>query len=148
MKIEETILNQTLAKTLIKLSLEWQNEEISYGYRQNTIDDLKDKRIFIVKEKEEIIAYLLGHQKIQATTTSILEKDSPFFEIDELYVSKAYRSQGIGKQLMTFVENKLKQENIHHLQLTTSTKKYQSILHFYIEEMGMEFWSARLYKHI
>ena len=30
----------------------------------------------------------------------------------------------------------------------TATKNYRAILHFYIDELGMEFWSARLFKRL
>ncbi len=32
--------------------------------------------------------------------------------------------------------------------LSTAVKNYKSILHFYIDELGMEFWTARLYKKV
>ena len=30
--------------------------------------------------------------------------------------------------------------------LSTATRNWRAILHFYIDELGMEFWSARLFK--
>ena len=32
--------------------------------------------------------------------------------------------------------------------LSTATKNWQAIFHFYLDELGMEFWSARLFKRI
>ena len=32
--------------------------------------------------------------------------------------------------------------------LSTATKDFRRILHFYLEELGMDFWSARLFKEI
>jgi len=32
--------------------------------------------------------------------------------------------------------------------LSTATKDYKRILHFYIDEMGMDFWTARLFKKL
>jgi len=34
------------------------------------------------------------------------------------------------------------------IMLSTATKNYKSILHFYIDELGMDFWNARLFKKI
>jgi hypothetical protein len=34
------------------------------------------------------------------------------------------------------------------MMLTTATKNFRAILHFYIDELGMDFWSARLFKKI
>jgi len=146
--IQEVHLNEEMLKQLMQLSLEWQQEEISYGYRKNEKEDIEDKRIFIASIQQEIIGYLLGHVTSKAQDTSIIKKENPYFEIDELYVSKQHRSKGIGKQLMLQVEEQLENEHISQIQLVTSTKNYKAILHFYIEELGMEFWSARLYKNI
>ena len=32
--------------------------------------------------------------------------------------------------------------------LSTSAKNYPAVLHFYIEQMGMQFWNARLFKSL
>ena len=32
--------------------------------------------------------------------------------------------------------------------LSTASKNWRAILHFYIDELGMEFWNARLYKRL
>ena len=40
------------------------------------------------------------------------------------------------------------EDGIGFLMLSTATKNYKSILHFYIEELGMDFWSARLFKRL
>lgn len=146
--IKEVTLTDSLLETLILLSQEWENEDISYGYRKNQREDIEDKRIFVMEENKQVIAYLLGHQTIQKNDTSIIKKDTIYFEVDELYVSKEYRSQGVGKQLFLHLESVLKNEEIEIISLITATKNYKAILHFYIEELGMEFYSCRMYKKI
>lgn len=148
MIVKEIILTDDIVEKLIHLSTEWQNEDISYGYRANGKEDIIDKHVFVIEENNEIMAYLFGHIKKQENDTSVIKKDTTYFEIDELYVQKMYRSLGLGKKLYHYLEDKLKKENIHYILLTTSTKNYKSVLHFYIEEIGMEFWSARLFKKI
>ncbi len=37
---------------------------------------------------------------------------------------------------------------VSYLMLGTATKNWKAILHFYLEELGMEFWSARLFKKL
>ena len=32
--------------------------------------------------------------------------------------------------------------------LGTATKNWKAILHFYLDEIGMDFWSARLFKKL
>lgn len=77
-----------------------------------------------------------------------MRRTSRFFEVEELYVKPELRSKGIGKQLFQYMEEKLKAENVELILLSTATKNYRAILHFYLDELGMEFWNARLFKRI
>ena len=73
--------------------------------------------------------------------------DTPYFEIEELYVIPERRSQGVGKQLFRYAEASLSGET-GWLMLSTASKNWKAVLHFYIDELEMEFWDARLYKKI
>ena len=35
-----------------------------------------------------------------------------------------------------------------YVMLSTATKNWRAILHFYVDELGMDFWNARLFKRI
>ena len=72
---------------------------------------------------------------------------TPFFEVEELYVKPEYRSHGIGQKLFRFAESAISGE-AEYIMLNTATKNWKAIFHFYLEECGMEFWSARLYRKI
>lgn len=39
-------------------------------------------------------------------------------------------------------------DHVDMIMLGTATKNFRAILHFYIDELGMKFWSARLFKSI
>ena len=58
------------------------------------------------------------------------------------------RSGGIGRALFGFVENQLRAEGVGCMVLSTATKNHRAILHFYLDELDMEFWSARLFKRL
>ena len=70
-----------------------------------------------------------------------------YFEVDEIYVKPAYRSQGVGAALFRYMEEQVRPE-AEYLMLGTATKNFRAILHFYIDELGMEFWSAALFKKL
>ena len=68
-------------------------------------------------------------------------------EVDEIYVQPAFRCQGIGKALFQAMEHQIKCEGIAScIFLTAAAKNSRAILHFYLDELGMEFWHARLFK--
>ena len=57
------------------------------------------------------------------------------------------RNSNVGSRLFEYAENALRGE-AEFLMLSTAVKNWRAILRFYIDELGMEFWSASLYKHI
>lgn len=71
MIIKEIKLSESVAVQLIALSKEWKQENSCYGYRKNTSDDLKDKRIFVAADGGMICGYLFGHNTTAETDTSI-----------------------------------------------------------------------------
>jgi len=77
-----------------------------------------------------------------------MQDGTPYFEVDEIYVVPENRGRGVGSALYRFIEEAAQKEGMEYVMLTTATKDFRRILHFYIDEMGMEFWSARLFKKI
>ena len=138
---------QSDIKRLLELSLMWEKEESCYGYRANTEDDLQDCYILAAYD-DELIAYVFGKEEVQDKQTSVINKNMHYFEIEELYVHPSYRSRGIGKQLMESLEKELKKKGQKMMVLSTATKNWKAIMHFYIDEIDMNFWSARLYKRL
>ena len=148
MNIYEAKLNNELLETLISMSAEWEAENSTYGYRKNDRSDIEGNRIFLAEQDGEILGYLFGHEEKSDRASSIMADGTPYFEIEELYVVPSYRSKGVGRMLFHDVEQVVKAAGIEFIMLSTATKNYKSILHFYIDELGMDFWSARLFKRL
>lgn len=144
-RIFETDLTEEILKELIYLSEEWEKEGSCYGYRKNEKADIDGNRIFLACAGTTIIGYLFGHTEKAEKASSIMQDGSPYFEVEEIYVRPEYRSGGIGKQLFDCAE-KAVAEVADFLMLSTATKNWKAIFHFYIDELGMNFWSARLFK--
>lgn len=80
-------------------------------------------------------------------TTPIYQAGTKCFEIEELYVKPMYRNHGVGRKLFRYVEKEVT-DGVDVIWLSTATKNFQAILHFYIDELGMEFWNASLFKKV
>lgn len=147
MVIKEINLNERIVQQLISFSEDWEKENSCHGYRKNNLSDIEDKRVFLAMEGIEIYGYLFGHNEIAEKDTSVYKAGAKCFEIDELYVKPQFRNCGIGKELFRYVEKEVSCE-VDIIKLNTATKNFSAILHFYINELGMEFWSATLFKKI
>ena len=144
MTIREAALTDAVLERLIALSRLWEAENSCHGYRANGREDIEGERVFLAEEDGLIVGYLLGHTFRTEKNTSVIPADTPCFEVEELYVIPARRSEGIGRALFSFAANSAKDE-AGFVTLSTATKNWRAILHFYIDEVGMEFWNARLF---
>ena len=148
MDIYEARLNDVLLERLISLSADWEAEDSTYGYRKNGRGDIEGNRIFLAEQDGRLVGYLFGREAKAERATSIMADGTPYFEVEELYVIPEFRNQGVGRALFQFVEQELKATGMEYMMLSTATKNYQRVLHFYIDELGMDFWSARLFKKL
>ena len=147
MTITEAPLNEETLACLIGLSRDWESENSTYGYRANQREDIEGNRIFLAKEQDRVIGYLFGHGFKSESMRSIMPEGTPCFEVEELYVIPAFRSRGIGSALFRFASDAVAAE-ADYMILSTATKYWRAVFHFYLDELGMEFWSARLFKRI
>lgn len=148
MIIYEAKPNDELIAKVIAMSADWEAENSTYGYRKNDRSDIEGNRIFLAEQDGEILGYLFGHEEKSERASSIMADGTPYFEIEELYVVPSYRSKGVGRALFHNAEQAVKTTDIEFIMLSTATKNYKSILHFYIDELGIDFWSARLFKKL
>lgn len=147
MKIREVETIDEVLEQLIAFSRDWEAEQSCAGYRANERSDIEGNRVFVAEEDGKIVGYLFGKLEEAKKMSSIMPEGTPYFEVEELYVVPEKRSQGMGKALFEHAENVLSTETKFFV-LSTATKNWKAIFHFYLDEVGMDFWSARLYKKI
>ena len=147
MMIEEAVWNEELADTLIRFSEDWEKENSCWGYRRNTWDDLKGERVFLAREGGQILGYLLGHAETEEKGCTAYPKGTQLFEVSELYVIPSCRSKGLGKALFEYAEAEVK-DKAEVILLSTATKNWRAALHFYLEILDLDFWSATLFKRL
>lgn len=146
-EIKKCEWNDNSIDAVIELSRKWESEDATFGYCANDQNDLIGNVLFAAYLGDEMIGYLFGKCIVLPEAITPIEKGKKCFEIGEIYVTEKYRSKGIGQALFEFAESYYKQK-VQYITLSTATKNYKSILHFYIEKMGMTFWSAKLFKVI
>ena len=145
--IREKELTDAVMDTLIAFSRDWEAEQSCYGYRANTAEDLKGRRVFLAYDTNagnKPVGYLFGILESSKNASSIMPEGTPCFEAEELYVVPSSRSCGIGSALFRTAAEAVRHE-AEFITLSTATKNWRAILHFYLEELGMEFWNARLF---
>ena len=146
-RIREAALTPELLDTLIRFSQDWEAEGSCYGYRANTAADIEGNRVFLLEGEDRALGYLFGHVEKAKQSSSIMPEGTPCFEVEELYVVPDCRSQGLGGALFRFAEDAVRGEAAY-MMVGTATKNWRAILHFYLEELDMRFWSARLFKKL
>ena len=137
-------LDDDTASQLIALSARWVEEECSYGMVVNQWEDLKEP-LAVALDGNKIVGYCFGEFYRQQRKSSYIPLDASCFSVDELYTLPQYRGLGVGKTLFQMIEKAVAGQ-CGYITLTTPTKNYKAILHLYIEELGMDFYSAFLIK--
>ncbi len=147
--IQERTLDERLSGVLLSLSADWEAEGSCWGYRKNTAEDLENRRVWTAEQNGRVIGYLFGLIEASKRASSVMPDGTPYFEIEEIYVSPAYRNRQIGKRLFQAAEEALRREGqAAFVMLSTATKNWKAILHFYLDELDMTFWNARLFKQL
>lgn len=147
LRIREAAPDEAVLALLIRFSEEWAAENSCHGYRANERADIEGNRIFLAHAGSRTVGYLFGKACVSRNMTSIMPEGTPYFEVEELYVIPDRRSRGVGKALFRYAEEAVAGE-ADFLLLSTAVKNWRAVFHFYLDELEMEFWSARLYKKI
>ena len=141
-KVQKAELTDALAARLIELSELWAAEGCTHGLIPNGPEDLKEP-LWIALDGETVIGYAFGHFYTAENRTSYIEPGSRCFDLDELYVLRSRRSEGIGRALYEAMREEVRGE-ADYVTLVTATKDWRRILRFYTEEVGMDFHNAFL----
>ena len=147
MIIAEYSLTEEVLADLIRLSEDWEAENSTFGYRANGKEDIEGNRIFLARENGKTVGYLFGHCFDSENMKSIMPEYSRCFEVEEIYVIPERRSQGIGRALFESAADVMKTE-ADYVTLSTATKNWKAVFHFYLDELDMTFWSARLFRKL
>ena len=147
MNLEIRVATKAELNEVSALSFEFQNEGTCYGLIGDTPDHYT-MDVYIALVDNKIVGYAYGTFYDAERDNSFFKKGEKVFSFDEIYVNRNYRNLGIGTKLFRAVEAYAKEKGASKIDLATATKDYKKALNFYINMMGLEYWSARLVKDI
>ena len=111
------------------------------------------EKIFYQNLEDENVLYCLGETTngivlgfISCHIQNLLHHCGKVAEIQELFVKEAYRAQGIGAQMLKFVEEALLVLNCLSLEVTAQNKRIQT--HEFYKKMGFEHTHLKFTKNI
>lgn len=138
----------SLMDRLPAMSAAWEAEQNVHGYCANGRGAFEKCEVFVAEEAGEVIGYLLSCRDEPEEPVCTMPEPQPYLEIDEIYVVPAHRGRGAGRALYMAAEEAAREAGLGCVILSTAMKDWKKILHLYIEELGMEFWTARLFKRL
>lgn len=118
------------------------------GMVRDTIEYLEKYDIYIAFEGETAVGYAYGQADTAQKSRGQTQKGERYFDVEEIYVRPEYRSAGYGRALFAALEAHARAQGCESVQLAAVAKDYGRLLHFYVDELGMEFWNAFLTKRL
>ena len=146
--VEVRLCKENEIQYLVKLSKDFENENCCNNIKSDDYNYFKSIKVYVAVIDNEIIGYAYGKEDCENNERSYSKKGDKYFELEEIYVSKLFRSQGVGKMLYWYIEAMAKFNGCKTIRLNAVSKDYKRLLKFYIEELKMDFISAYLVKQI
>ena len=132
---------------VLRLSRQWADEGITYGYAADTLADLKGYRVWVAALGPRIVGYAAGRTETAQRDSSIQKAGEQWFELEELYVDPGCRSRGAGRALLRAVEDAARGEGLGRMMFSAANRDYEPLLRFYLEN-DAAVYSIRLMKEL
>jgi len=133
---------------VVRLSKEFELEGCCNGVKSDDREYFLARKVVIAVDEGRIIGYAHGSEEVEEKERSYAKAGDKYFELDEIYVEKEHRCQGVGKMLYWYLEAMASMKGCKTVRLNAVSKDYKKLLNLYIDELGMEFISAYLVKKI
>lgn len=130
------------------LSKQFADECCNNGVKAETETFYKDKKVVVASVNALIVGYLYLEIEKEKSKKPYSKKGDKILWIEELFVLPTFRKNGVGKLLFDYAEGYGKENDCKTMRVNAISKDYKKLLKFYIEKLGMDFWSAFLIKNI
>jgi len=150
MIVRKAVLSDLLS--IKALNREWIDENISpYVGAADTLKDLRSKIkhgwVFVAEAENKLVGYVqvLVDKMSQKMNFYGLRKGEAYVNIESLYVLKNYRKKGVGKALLSIVDDFAKGGKIKSIILSAVNYDIHGIIRFY-EKNGFKTHFVRMFK--
>ena len=134
-------------QAVLVLSRAWAEEDITYGYFANGEKELDGYRCWVAEADGQVAGYAAGQMETASRSSSIQKAGDRWFELEEVYVARPFRDNGLGGRLLDYVEGELRNEGVKRLMLTGANRAQGPLLRFYLRR-GMTLYSFRAFQDL
>ena len=114
------------------------------GLVPDDLDYLRSYHIQVAEADGVLAGYAYGEAATSSRNIGSCRKGDRFYDLEMVYVKPEYRSAGVGRALFAAQQEYARSIGLATLSLTAVNKDWKRLLHFYIDELGMDFWWATL----
>lgn len=133
---------------VLAMSGDFLAENCCNGLVPDTLEELSQYDIYLASQDDQVVGYAYGQTETATRNRGPVKAGERSFSIEIIYIKPAFRNMGVGRLLFQALESQARESDCTSLQLAAVSKSWQKLLHFYIDELGMEFWSAILLKKL
>lgn len=135
---------------IIRLQNEWVKENITYGYCADSFDEIVNynkEYFYLAVDGGQVIGYVIAEICINDGDgyMNVCPKEEKYLRVNDLYVCSDYRNNRIGEKLLSFVEEKAKENHIQHFFISSATKDADAVRRFY-QRNGYQIWTTVFFK--
>ncbi|MCL2194982.1 MAG: GNAT family N-acetyltransferase [Oscillospiraceae bacterium] len=134
---------------IAQLQQEWAAEHITYGFVAGTPEQIAvdlSPYCYVLKDAQRVIGYLMAEVR-HDNEFCVFPQGVDFVEVLDLFISKDYRSRGLGKVLLGQCEADARQNGLQHMLLSSATKDAEAVRHFYTSN-DYTIWTTQFFKRL
>jgi len=134
---------------IAQLQQQWAAEQITYGFVAGTPEQIAvdlTPYCYVLKDAQRVIGYLMAEVR-HDNEYCVFPNGASFIDVNDLFISKDYRSRGLGKVLLGRCEADARQNGIQHMLLSSATKDAEAVRQFYTSN-DYTIWTTQFFKNL
>lgn len=131
------------------LQEQWANEDITYGFVPETEEQIRRQlgSYLLVAEVDGVVVGFISGSKQISDGIAVAPEGTAYLEIENLYVTPAFRQQQVGGKLLERLLAVAREEGARKVLVYSATKNVHRILAFY-ERHGFRSWYIQMFQDL